>query len=455
MAEIREISLDLLKIHPKNVRKEYDGIDELAQSIKENGIMQNLTVVPDPEEQGKYLVVIGNRRLTAARKAGIETAPCAIAENMEEKEQILTMLTENMNRKDLKIYEESEAVQMCIKDFGIDMDTMVEKTGLSKTTIYHRINIAKLNQNGLVKKINQGGFQLTMQDLYSLEQIKSVATRNRVLKEATSSNDLQYRVKREVTEEKRVENLKILSDMAKKAGFEQATDKMMENYYMADYVTLEDYYIANDSVKLPKKFKTKTAAGIYYGARYGTFYIFKKAEKKAEKKELTKTEREAKEGEKRKKEIKVKYKEIHAEMCGFVRDFVIEKNTKPEGEPEEIQKEIWELITEKKCYVSTTDVMKIVLNDQGYYGYDETEELRKERSEKRKSIPVLSQMIAVFASDIKQIDICSWDAEYSEGTAGYVKRFADVLSRYGFSLKDDEKAILDGTSELYTKKRGK
>lgn len=55
---IVEIKLEKLKIHPKNIRKEYEGIDELAQSIKENGIMQNLTVVPDPEEAGTYFVVL-------------------------------------------------------------------------------------------------------------------------------------------------------------------------------------------------------------------------------------------------------------------------------------------------------------------------------------------------------------------------------------------------------------
>ena len=42
-----DIKLDDLKIHPKNIRRKYEGIDELAQSIQENGIMQNLTVVPD------------------------------------------------------------------------------------------------------------------------------------------------------------------------------------------------------------------------------------------------------------------------------------------------------------------------------------------------------------------------------------------------------------------------
>lgn len=73
-----EIKIEDLKRHPKNVRRKYEDIEELAQSIKENGIMQNLTVVPDKEEEGKYLVVIGNRRLTAARKAGLETAPCVV-----------------------------------------------------------------------------------------------------------------------------------------------------------------------------------------------------------------------------------------------------------------------------------------------------------------------------------------------------------------------------------------
>ena len=56
---IQEIELGKLKIHPKNVRKTYRGIDELAESIKAKGILQNLTVVPDPDEEGTYFVVIG------------------------------------------------------------------------------------------------------------------------------------------------------------------------------------------------------------------------------------------------------------------------------------------------------------------------------------------------------------------------------------------------------------
>lgn len=73
MAEIQNISIELVKVHPNNVRKTYNDIEELAESIKAKGILQNLTVVPDPQEPGKYLTVIGNRRLTAARMAGLET----------------------------------------------------------------------------------------------------------------------------------------------------------------------------------------------------------------------------------------------------------------------------------------------------------------------------------------------------------------------------------------------
>lgn len=75
MAEIQNISIELVKVHPNNVRKTYNDIEELAESIKAKGILQNLTVVPDPQEPGKYLTVIGNRRLTAARMAGLETVP--------------------------------------------------------------------------------------------------------------------------------------------------------------------------------------------------------------------------------------------------------------------------------------------------------------------------------------------------------------------------------------------
>ena len=74
--------------HPENPRKDLGDLSELAASIKENGILQNLTVVKGHggKEDG-YTVIIGHRRRAAAIEAGLETVPCIIVE-LTEKEQI-------------------------------------------------------------------------------------------------------------------------------------------------------------------------------------------------------------------------------------------------------------------------------------------------------------------------------------------------------------------------------
>ena len=93
MNEIVMIPIGMLEHHPENPRKDLGDLTELAASIKANGIMQNLTVVPGrtekiedgTQEKQFYLVVIGNRRLEAAKMAGLEALPCVIS-NMGYKE---------------------------------------------------------------------------------------------------------------------------------------------------------------------------------------------------------------------------------------------------------------------------------------------------------------------------------------------------------------------------------
>lgn len=131
--------------HPDNPRKDLGDITELTASIKANGVLQNLTVVPranpdvnyeelcrqyyaDPTEENRtklnqfrntdgYTVIIGHRRLAAAKAAGLMELPCIVVEDMTLEEQISTMMTENMQRSDLTVYEEAEGFQMMM-DFG-------------------------------------------------------------------------------------------------------------------------------------------------------------------------------------------------------------------------------------------------------------------------------------------------------------------------------------------------
>lgn len=169
------IGLEHIHPHPDNPRKDLGDLTELAESIKKNGIMQNLTVIPKEGEPGEYITIIGHRRSAAAKLAGVTEAPCRVVEGMTDKEQMSTMLEENMQRNDLTIWEQAQGFQMML-DLGETEDTIAEKTGFSKKTIRHRLNIAKLDSKTLMEKERQDGYQLSLTDLYELEKIKDVKT---------------------------------------------------------------------------------------------------------------------------------------------------------------------------------------------------------------------------------------------------------------------------------------
>ena len=227
---IKEIKISLLGQHPLNPRKTYDDIDELAASIKEKGILQNLLVVPDDAQEGHYLVIGGNRRLLAARKAGIETAPCVIRTDLTDKDIAQIMLTENMQRRDLTPIEEAYGMQMCIQDYGIKVDELAEGTGLSKTTIQHRLNIAKLDKE-ILKEADSA--QITLKDFIELEKLKNIENRNEAAKLlgkpgfSQKVNDLKTREEMAGWKEK-VE--KVLNEFAAKVTNRPADTKWVSSY---------------------------------------------------------------------------------------------------------------------------------------------------------------------------------------------------------------------------------
>lgn len=166
----------MLYHHPDNPRKNIGDISELSNSIKVKGILQNLTVVPRTAENG-YYVVIGNRRLEAAKAAGFEFLPCIIA-SMTPAEQVQTMLLENMQRSDLTVYEQAKGFQMMI-DFGDDVDSVAEKTGFSTTTVRRRLKMAELDEETL-KEVSER--QVSLLDFDRLAKIESLDERNKLLK---------------------------------------------------------------------------------------------------------------------------------------------------------------------------------------------------------------------------------------------------------------------------------
>lgn len=441
-----EIKLEQLKIHPKNVRKEYEGIEELAQSIKENGIMQNLTVVHDPEDEGKYFVVIGNRRLTAARQAGIETAPCVIIEDMSDKDQVTTMLTENMNRKDLKIYEEAAAIQMCFSDFGIGMEEMEQKTGLSKTTINHRLNVAKLNEKVLREKAEDGEFQLSLTDLYSLEKVENVKTRNKILKEARDSRDLANKARSAAREELQAKNEKELIALCKKREIKAAPKEADNEFYSGKWERVADYRLDD---KVPKQLRVGKEGELFYLTRYGMFYIIKRSDPK--KKEPTKQDLEEKEKKKNKRELTAKYKAMYEDMGDFVRN-IFDGKVEPVKETEKLDQMIWNLLMCDSTWIGKNDITQAILGKE-LYAKGITEEERKAAEEKATKLPILHQKIAVAYWKLKDLNLMDWNNTYSKNAGEKLGRLYDILAMFGFSYSDEENyKVASGEHELYKKK---
>lgn len=439
---IQEIELSKLKIHPKNVRKSYRGIDELAESIKVKGILQNLTVVPDPDEEGTYFVVIGNRRLTAARKAGIKTAPCFVTE-MSEKDQASAMLMENMQRDDLTIYEQAQGFQMVL-DLGETEEGLAEKTGFSKTTIRRRLNIAKLDQEALQEKEAEGEFQLSLSDLYELEKIKSVEKRNEILKGARNSREITSNVQRIISEEKQKDVEKKILSLLKKAGIEEAPEKAKMEIYTSKWETVKTYSMRSDA---PKKLdiQKEEKETLYYLKYYSEVKVIRKAKK--QKRELTPEEKRRAERDSRKKRVRAMAKEMAACRRDFILDIIAGK-IKPLENPGDAMRKLWDVMRKGSSYVSDSSISSFLI---GKSSYDSTEEEKKDAAERIENLSVPELTLITAYNGTENLELSEWTGDFNKLSAGILKEFYEVLMMYGFTYNsDDEVKLLNGTHDLYT-----
>ncbi len=125
-------------------RKNFDGYElkTLADSISVSGIIQPLTVRKG--ENGKYILISGERRLRAAKIAGLRRIPCVL-HRTDETTSALYALTENMQRADLNFFEEAEAIQRLITDFGLTQSEVAVRLGMATSTISNKLRLLKLS----------------------------------------------------------------------------------------------------------------------------------------------------------------------------------------------------------------------------------------------------------------------------------------------------------------------
>ena len=142
-SRVRYIPINAVRPNPQQPRRSFDetALQELAGSISAYGILQPLTV---RDRGGVYELVAGERRLRAARIAGLREVPCLIAEVGEEDAALLALI-ENLQRRDLDYREEAAAIARLIRRYGLSQQQAAEKLGKSQPTIANKLRLLRLS----------------------------------------------------------------------------------------------------------------------------------------------------------------------------------------------------------------------------------------------------------------------------------------------------------------------
>ena len=143
------ISIESIKPNPRQPRSIFkqEELKELAESIRENGIIQPLIISP-AEIPGEYYLVAGERRLLAAKTLGFESVP-VIIRDVSDIQQLELALVENVQREDLSPLETAEAYRQLADDFSLSHDVIAKKVGKSRVTITNTIRLLKLPEDVL------------------------------------------------------------------------------------------------------------------------------------------------------------------------------------------------------------------------------------------------------------------------------------------------------------------
>jgi ParB family chromosome partitioning protein len=142
---VQQIALDTIDENPYQTRRTFDpaALNELAESIKSSGLAQPIVVRPGA--QGRYVLVLGERRCRASRLAGKTTVPAIVRQLGDEQAAELTVI-ENLQRQDLNCLEQAQAFARLSREFNLTQEQIGQRTGVSRESVANYIRILKLPQ---------------------------------------------------------------------------------------------------------------------------------------------------------------------------------------------------------------------------------------------------------------------------------------------------------------------
>lgn len=433
---IQNIDINLIDQHPENPRKDLGDLTELANSIKESGIHQNLTVVRNGE---RFTCIIGHRRLAAAKLAGLKEVPCHVAE-MDYRTQLSTMLVENMQRAELTYIEQADGFQMMM-NLGETVESIAEMSGFSKETVKHRLEIAKLDKEKLKAS------DLTLEDLVYLERVTDVEVRNRLLKQCSHAN-LKYNVDSEIKNAERAVKRAQWKEHLKSLGLKEIPP---ERPRYRDFKVEKNF---NYNAVNPEEFKLDESLNpedCYFElSKYSwedLIYICTERTD-LEEEDAAEVERKRKEAERaeRKGQLNELFNGINERLMSFAKSFPERKGS---------------------VSVALRLAAEIVIIDEGMLFEDtdfediadvDSDEMPKDDLIANGKLPTellyiieKSPTSCILQLILKNRKISMADYNCNFTNSAIARCIARAFETLGYSFTDEERKLLNGTHELYVK----
>ena len=261
------VYIPIEKLHPNlnNPRRSNGCIKELADSIKANGVLQNLTVVPGTGRyMNEYVVVAGHRRLAASKAVGLTELPCVV-EKLTKVQQIDIMLAENEQRNDLTYIERSNGYQLSL-DMHDSISDVAAATGTSETTVRRYLKLQKISEDKREKlhKAESEGVQINIIDYEKVADIKDDELREQAA-DFLGKDYFDFNLSNAQREFDRKQRLANVEFALKDNGFKYTNVK-----------TNLKYVGCAGNVEAVSEYAEKySACDLFYIFEYGYYYIYR------------------------------------------------------------------------------------------------------------------------------------------------------------------------------------
>jgi len=464
---IQNIPLDRLYPHPDNPRKNLGDLSELSNSIKAQGVLQNLTVVPANIEKyqrevggkkaytGDYKIIIGHRRHAAANMAGRSDVPCEITVDMDEKTQIATMMLENMQRNQLTLIEEAQGFQLLL-DLGSSFNDISAMTGMSETTVRRRVKIIKTFGAEAIERVQ--GRPITFDDYEQLYKIKDPDTQAKLLEKIGTVNwawEIKGALSHQASETIKAEMIKVIAGIAIKVTQDEmrrAPKRNTLSFYNFSDKEFEE--ICSFAKEIRDGVGSYAGVDVFYsvGDRYGGIVIYTLEDAAVDVAEKNKAAAKKAEMAEKYEHMKGLFKQAYEMRVSFV------KKINPTAENRDIVKFFAAEIL--MCgYRTCEDVYCDIFDIKGGlrpHWSDSKKETQVEAAsrilgENCNTSNVYAFLLKSAYVNIEDPDASCVNMNLKHYQNNLLEKTYKWIAKLGYVMSDEEKALVYGTHPLYVK----